>query len=63
MAVSEAQKRANKRYVRANVKAVNLKFYPPEHDLYEWLGKQDAKSTYIKRLIREDMERHCNHNQ
>lgn len=57
MAVSEARKRANKRYEKANVKALNLKFFPPDYDLYEWLGKQDAKATYIKRLIREDMER------
>lgn len=28
-----------------------------EADMLEWLDKQPAKATYIKRLIREDMER------
>lgn len=55
--VSTSQAAATKRYQKAAAKNVSVKFFPPDYDLYEWLGKQDAKATYIKRLIREDMER------
>lgn len=54
---SEAQRRANARYDKANAKQVGLKFYPPDYDLYEWVKSQDNTAGYIKRLIREDMER------
>lgn len=60
MATSEARKRSNKRYDQQNGKRVVTVFFPPDYDLYEWLGKQGAKATYIKRLIREDMERQQN---
>lgn len=57
MAVSEAQKRATARYIKRNVKRVQVAFYPAERDILEWLGAQPNKAGYIKRLIREDMER------
>lgn len=56
MATSEAQRRAQKNY-RKKVKQVVVGFAPQEADLYEWLCEQPAKATYIKGLIREDMER------
>lgn len=58
--VSEAQKRANEKYRRKNVKAISVRFYPADHGLYEYAQRQkegEGVNAYIKRLIREDMER------
>ena len=50
-------KRAQSRYRREHVTQVMVKFYPGDADLLAWLDAQGARATYIKRLIREDMER------
>ena len=57
--VSDAQKAASERYRKASVKSFNVKFFPADADLYEWLQMREAegKNAYVKRLIREDMER------
>ena len=57
MPYTEAQKRATAKYVKANVKQVAIKLGPPDRDILEWLDSQPNKAGYIKRLIREDMER------
>lgn len=57
MAYTEAQKRATAKYLKNNVKRVAVAFYPAEAELWEWLEQQPNKAGYIKRLIREDMER------
>lgn len=57
MPVSEAKRKANARYDKANVKQIGLRFAPPEYDVYEWAKSHDNVNGYIKRLIREDMER------
>ena len=51
---SEAQKKAVKKY-KEKVKRLTLEFHPSEQDLYEHIQKQDKKQTYIKDLIRKDM--------
>ena len=56
MAVSEAQKRANEKYRKENVKQAVVRFYPSEVDLWEHLQKQENKAGYIKELIRKDMK-------
>jgi hypothetical protein len=53
---TEAQKRADRKY-KAKVKKMLLEFYPTDADLLEHLNKQDKKQTYIKNLIRKDMEK------
>ena len=53
---SEAQRRANLKY-KEKSKRFCLDFYPPEMDMYEHLQAQPKKQTYIKDLIRADMER------
>lgn len=53
---TEAQNRAKQRY-RAKTKSITIEFYPTEADLVAHLEKQEAKRTYIKNLIRADMER------
>lgn len=52
---TEAQKKANKKY-KANVKRITVDFSPREADLWEHLQMTDKKQTYIKDLIRADME-------
>lgn len=53
---SEAQKKAVKKY-KAKVKRLTLDFAPSEMELYEHISSQPRKQTYIKELIREDMNR------
>lgn len=54
---TEAQKRAKAKYKADKVKKMLLEFYPTDVELFEHLEKQDKKQTYIKNLIREDMNR------
>lgn len=57
MSVSEAQKRASAKYVRENVTQKVVRFYPGDADILAYAERQEAFATYVKRLIREDMER------
>ena len=54
---SDAQKRANDKYRKEKMKQLVVRFSPNEMDLYEFLKSQDNIAGYIKRLVREDMER------
>ena len=54
--MNEAQKRAKKKY-QSKVKRFTVDFYPTEADLIALLEKQPKKQTYIKDLIRADIER------
>ena len=54
---TEAQKRANAKYVKEKVKRKTISFYPVERDILEWADAQGNVNGYIKGLIREDMER------
>lgn len=56
MALTDAQRRAQARYVRESVKQTSLRFYPSEADLWEWLCAQENKQGYLKGLIRGDLE-------
>lgn len=53
--VTEAQKAAKKRY-RDRGKRLTLDFYPAEAALIAHIERQEQKQTYIKALIRADME-------
>lgn len=55
--VTEAQRRANAKYVKEKVRAFNLRFYPADADILAHFEAQPEKAAYLKRLIREDMER------
>lgn len=57
MAQSEAQRRASAKYVREHVTRKMVAFYPADSDLLEFADTRGAFATYVKRLIREDMER------
>lgn len=52
---TEAQKEAKKRY-RAKVKRITVEFYPTEKVLIDKIEAQPQKQTYIKNLIRKDVD-------
>ena len=53
---TEAQKRAIQNY-KKKVKRITLEFSPAESEIWDHIQSQEKKQTYIKSLIREDMER------
>ena len=53
---SEAQLRASQNY-KKKLKRAYVEFYPAEEDLWEHLQSQDSKQSYLKNLIRADMEK------
>lgn len=57
MAESAAQRKATLKYRREHTKQLALRFYPSDMDLWEHLERQPSKAAYVKRLIRDDMER------
>nr|DAW62079.1 MAG TPA: hypothetical protein [Caudoviricetes sp.] len=54
--LSEAQKRANKKYDLKTYKQITLKIRK-DSDVLKWLEKQNNKNGYIIELIRKDMEK------
>ena len=56
MVTTEAQKQATKRY-REKTKKMQLEFSPAEFELWEHIQNQPKKQTYIKDLIRKDLEK------
>ncbi|MGR1082839.1 hypothetical protein [Olegusella massiliensis] len=54
---TEAQLRATDNYRKKSVKTFTVKFFPADHNLYEYLQTQPKKAEYLRNLIREDMER------
>lgn len=53
---SEAQLKAVKKY-REKLKRITIDFYPAEEEMWEHIQSQPKKQTYIKDLIRKDMEK------
>lgn len=54
--MSEAQKRARKKYQK-NITRLTVDFYPTEKRLVDKIKEQPKKQTYIKDLIRSDIEK------
>ena len=54
--MTEAEKNAKKKY-RDKGQRLTMDFYPSEAELWEHILKQPKKQTYIKDLIRADMEK------
>lgn len=54
--MTESLKKAKKKY-KAKVKRISVDFYPTEADLIAHIEKQPQKQTYIKNLIRADIEK------
>lgn len=53
---SEAQLKAVKKY-KEKVKRITIEFHPTEAQMWEHIQKQDKKQTYIKSLIKADIEK------
>ena len=53
---TEAQKRASAKYKAKAVRQVSVKFFPKDHDAYEYVKSKPRISEYIIGLIRADME-------
>lgn len=53
---SEAQLKAVKKY-KEKVKRITVDFYPADADIWEHIQNQPKKQTYIKDLIRADIEK------
>ena len=54
--MTEAEKKAKKKYLSKG-KRFTVDFYPSEADLIAHLEKQEKKQTYIKDLIRADIQK------
>lgn len=52
---SESLRKAIAKY-KQKVKKITIDFAPTETDLLEHINKQPKKQTYIKNLIRKDMQ-------
>ena len=57
MARTEAQRRANAKYQRNNVKHMSMAFYPKDYDLYEWMKSKGYSGAWLRELARREMER------
>ena len=53
---TDAQKKATKKY-REKMNRITIDFSPAEAELWERIQSQPKKQTYIKDLIRADMEK------
>lgn len=56
MPQTEAQKKAKAKYTAQKVTQVLLPLYPTDSDIINKLNTVPAKATYIKQLIRADIE-------
>ena len=53
---SDAQIRAVQKY-RQKIKRITIDIYPTEMEMWDHIQSQEKKQTYIKNLIRADMEK------
>lgn len=60
MARDESLKNAQKRYAKAAIKQIVVKFSPQDHDLYEYVKSHDSMAAYVRKVLRADMERNQN---
>lgn len=61
--VTQAKKKANRRYERQSVNRVSVAFFPKDKELYSFLCQFNSKSEYIRELIRKDMEEYKAHHE
>lgn len=54
---SEAQLKAVQKYKQEKVNRITIEFSPKEAELWNHIQNQPKKQTYIKDLIRADMEK------
>ena len=55
---TDAQKRANEKYDKENTKVITMKLNKnTDADILDWLESKGKKQTYLKALIRADIEK------
>lgn len=54
--LTDAQRRAQAKYNREHVRNANVRFYPADAELWEWVHSQGNVAGYLKGLARADME-------
>ena len=60
MTKSDAQREAENKWKRNNRMQLNVTFFLPDKNLFDYAKTQECTpSEYIRRLIREDMERNA----
>lgn len=58
MAEQSKKNASNQAYKNRNTKCITARFFPTDMPLYDYVkSRQEGVTPYIKRLIREDMER------
>ena len=55
---TKAQRDATRRYRKQSTHQLSMRFFPADNELWERLNSMpEGKAAYIRRLIREDLER------
>lgn len=54
--MTEAQKKATKRYRKQSTHSFSMTFFPKDEALWQWLQNQKSKAEYVRELIRRDMD-------
>ena len=54
--MEEAKNRANAKYRGANVNAVNVRFYPADAELWNWMTAHGYRAAWLKEIAREAYE-------
>lgn len=53
--ISDAQKRADRKYKRDKTRQFCLRFYPAEAEVWTFLSEHENRQGFIKELIRREM--------
>lgn len=62
MTESDSQRRASERYRKKSTHQFSMRFFPADEELWRRLcSMPEGKAAYVRRLIRDDMERSIEH--
>lgn len=56
---TDANKAAVNKYHREKIRKISINFSPVDRDILEYLEAKGNRSGYLKKLLREDMERNA----
>ena len=59
---TEAQRASENEYHRKKIKTISVNFSPRDYDILEYLDTKESRGGYLKKLLREDMERSASEN-
>lgn len=58
--LTEAQRRAKAKYQSEKVKQIQVKFYPSDSELIQWMEENNYKGSWVKDLIKREFEKEKN---